>query len=105
MPKGTTSKETVETRSCCKKNVINKYPNFWIDPRTSIYSVYSVHGATLKTVCQLKGNVHLCYLIFSGVLRLVRKIAINDCCIGFVKRQSAWNSSAPTGRILMKFDI
>jgi hypothetical protein len=45
--------------------------------------------------------VKICFIL---VFRRVRKIAKSDYYRRHV-RPSAWNNSAPTGRILMKLDI
>ena len=41
----------------------------------------------------------------NSVFRRVRKIAKSDCWLRHVCPSVAWNNSAPTGRIFMKFDI
>ena len=65
------------------------------------------YGATLQANAVqylIWNNCRFFWRSFQFVFRFFRKIAISDYQLVLV-RPSAWNNSAPTGRIFMKFDI
>ena len=54
MSKGTTSKDTVETRSYGKKLFLwSNSPNFWVAPRVYVYICVSSHICCMK-MCNIK---------------------------------------------------
>jgi len=78
------------------------------------YTWDRIYSRTVYLVLSFLDEVHclflrLCiYCYFELCFRRFRKIAKSDCELRFAclsLRPSAWNNSAPTGRILMKFDI
>ena len=58
-------------------------------------------GSRIVGLCNIAGDIFLCFL---GVFAKLQRATISFVVFLSV-RPSAWNNSAPTGRIFLKFDI
>ena len=81
----------------CRRKISCSYRNSNAEPsRLIIFAIFC------DTKCNLKKSDRMAVGLF---LRRVRSIAKSDYSFVMPVRPSSWNNSAPTGRILMKFDI